>query len=165
MGRLTRLSRRAVVGGLAGIGASAAGLSLMNGCGLMPSVAKPRVARIGFAWSGNQGSAVQGSAAQAVAFRAGLRDAGWVEGQNVVIDERHYEDHPERMPDQAAELVAGTKADRTEVLADRILLYVQDGDAALDQVRRLGLEPLASLVRRSTLEDVFLRLTGRRLED
>jgi lipooligosaccharide transport system ATP-binding protein len=67
--------------------------------------------------------------------------------------------------DQAAELVAGTKADRTEVLADRILLYVQDGDAALDQVRRLGLEPLASLVRRSTLEDVFLRLTGRRLED
>jgi lipooligosaccharide transport system ATP-binding protein len=67
--------------------------------------------------------------------------------------------------EQAAELVAGTKADRTEVLADRILLYVQDGDAALDQVRRLGLEPLASLVRRSTLEDVFLRLTGRRLED
>jgi lipooligosaccharide transport system ATP-binding protein len=67
--------------------------------------------------------------------------------------------------DQAAELVARTKADRTEVLADRILLYVQDGDAALDQVRRLGLDPLASLVRRSTLEDVFLRLTGRRLED
>jgi lipooligosaccharide transport system ATP-binding protein len=67
--------------------------------------------------------------------------------------------------DQAADLVAGTKADRTEVLADRILLYVQDGDAALEQVRRLGLEPLASLVRRSTLEDVFLRLTGRRLED
>jgi lipooligosaccharide transport system ATP-binding protein len=65
----------------------------------------------------------------------------------------------------AVEQVAGTKADRTEVLADRILLYVQDGDAALDQVRRLGLEPLASLVRRSTLEDVFLRLTGRRLED
>jgi lipooligosaccharide transport system ATP-binding protein len=67
--------------------------------------------------------------------------------------------------EQAAELVSRTKADRTEVLADRILLYVQDGDAVLDQVRRLGLEPLASLVRRSTLEDVFLRLTGRRLED
>jgi lipooligosaccharide transport system ATP-binding protein len=67
--------------------------------------------------------------------------------------------------EHAAELMAGTKADRTEVLADRILLYVQNGDAALDQVRRLGLEPQASLVRRSTLEDVFLRLTGRRLED
>jgi len=65
----------------------------------------------------------------------------------------------------AAEIVVGTKADRTEVLADRILLYVDDGDAALDQVRKLGLDPLASLVRRSTLEDVFLRLTGRQLED
>ncbi len=65
----------------------------------------------------------------------------------------------------AAELVTRTKADRTEVLADRILLYVADGDASLTQVRALGLEPLASLVRRSTLEDVFLRLTGRRLED
>jgi len=65
----------------------------------------------------------------------------------------------------AAEIVVGTKADRTEVLADRILLYVDDGDAALDQVRKLGLDLLASLVRRSTLEDVFLRLTGRQLED
>jgi len=65
----------------------------------------------------------------------------------------------------AAEVVAGAKADRIEVLADRILLYVADGDAALARVRELGLEPLASLVRRSTLEDVFLRLTGRRLED
>ena len=52
-----------------------------------------------------------------------------------------------------------------EVLADRILLYVTDGDAALAAVRARGLEPLTSLVRRSTLEDVFLRLTGRRLED
>jgi lipooligosaccharide transport system ATP-binding protein len=51
------------------------------------------------------------------------------------------------------------------VLADRVLLYVPDGDGALGAVRRLGLEPLTSLVRRSTLEDVFLRLTGRRLED
>jgi lipooligosaccharide transport system ATP-binding protein len=67
--------------------------------------------------------------------------------------------------EHAAEVVAGTKADRMEVLADRILLYVADGDAALTQVRSLGLEPLASLVRRSSLEDVFLRLTGRRLED
>src|SRR5580693_8580471 len=56
-------------------------------------------------------------------------------------------------------------AERTEVLADRILLYVSDGDAALTSVRAAGLEPLTSLVRRGTLEDVFLRLTGRRLED
>jgi lipooligosaccharide transport system ATP-binding protein len=67
--------------------------------------------------------------------------------------------------EQAAEKVANAPADRIEVLADRILLYVADGDAALATVRGLGLEPLTSLVRRSTLEDVFLRLTGRRLED
>jgi lipooligosaccharide transport system ATP-binding protein len=51
------------------------------------------------------------------------------------------------------------------VLADRILLYVPDGDAALAQVVARGLAPAASLVRRATLEDVFLRLTGRSLAD
>jgi lipooligosaccharide transport system ATP-binding protein len=68
--------------------------------------------------------------------------------------------------EQAAEkVVAQAPAERAEVLADRILLYVPNGDATLAAVRGLGLEPLTSLVRRSTLEDVFLRLTGRRLED
>ena len=60
---------------------------------------------------------------------------------------------------------ADALAERAEVLADRVLLYTQDGDAALAAVRGLGLEPVTSLVRRSTLEDVFLRLTGRHLED
>ena len=67
--------------------------------------------------------------------------------------------------EQAADKLADVPAQRQEVLADRILLYVDDGDATLATVRSLGLEPLTSLVRRSTLEDVFLRLTGRRLED
>ncbi len=67
--------------------------------------------------------------------------------------------------DQAAEKLTAVPADRIEVLADRVLLYVDDGDAAMAGVRGLALEPLTSLVRRSTLEDVFLRLTGRRLED
>jgi lipooligosaccharide transport system ATP-binding protein len=67
--------------------------------------------------------------------------------------------------EQAAEKVAAIPADRMEVLADRILIYAADGDVALAEVRALGLDPLTSLVRRSTLEDVFLRLTGRRLED
>jgi lipooligosaccharide transport system ATP-binding protein len=67
--------------------------------------------------------------------------------------------------EQAAEKLADAPADRMEVLADRILLYVPNGDRALAIVRSLGHEPLTSLVRRSTLEDVFLRLTGRRLED
>jgi lipooligosaccharide transport system ATP-binding protein len=53
----------------------------------------------------------------------------------------------------------------TVVTADRILLYVQDGDEALARVREHGLEPVASFARRSTLEDVFLHLTGRRLVD
>ncbi len=53
--------------------------------------------------------------------------------------------------------------DRHEVLPDRILLYADDGEDALDEVVRRGLRPHTSLVRRSSLEDVFLRLTGRSL--
>jgi len=67
--------------------------------------------------------------------------------------------------DSAADKLKDFPAERAEVLADRILLYVSDGDDALDAIRADGLEPLTSLVRRGTLEDVFLRLTGRRLED
>ena len=54
-------------------------------------------------------------------------------------------------------------ADRVEVLADRVLLYTADGDAAVAAVHHAGLRPESSLVRRSSLEDVFLRLTGRSL--
>jgi lipooligosaccharide transport system ATP-binding protein len=64
---------------------------------------------------------------------------------------------------QAAEKLAAVPAQRREVLADRVLLYVDDGDAALAAVREYGVEPMTSLVRRSTLEDVFLHLTGRQL--
>ncbi|GHF61886.1 ABC transporter ATP-binding protein [Amycolatopsis bartoniae] len=56
-------------------------------------------------------------------------------------------------------------AERVEPLPDRILLYTATGEAALEQVHARGLRPLSSLVRRSTLEDVFLRLTGRTLVD
>jgi len=68
------------------------------------------------------------------------------------------------MHEQAADKLKNV-AERMEVLADRILLYVPDGDQTLADVRAHGLEPLTSLVRRSTLEDVFLHLTGRRLVD
>src|SRR5205085_6833303 len=54
-------------------------------------------------------------------------------------------------------------AERVEVLADRLLAYPSDGDAAVAAINRHGIRPESSLVRRSTLEDVFLRLTGRRL--
>lgn len=53
--------------------------------------------------------------------------------------------------------------DRVEVLPDRILLYSDNGEAALVRITDLGLHPITSLVRRSSLEDVFLRLTGRSL--
>jgi lipooligosaccharide transport system ATP-binding protein len=56
-------------------------------------------------------------------------------------------------------------ARRIEALPDRTLLYTDDGDAAADRVHELGLHPQSVLVRRSTLEDVFLRLTGRTLVD
>ncbi|HEY1967386.1 MAG TPA: ATP-binding cassette domain-containing protein [Pseudonocardia sp.] len=56
-------------------------------------------------------------------------------------------------------------AERHEQLPDRVLLYVADGEAALGAAHRVGLRPVSSLVRRSTLEDVFLRLTGRSLVD
>jgi lipooligosaccharide transport system ATP-binding protein len=54
-------------------------------------------------------------------------------------------------------------ASRVERLPDRVLLYADDGEAAAVAVHDRGLRPEATLVRRSTLEDVFLRLTGRSL--
>ena len=54
-------------------------------------------------------------------------------------------------------------ADRVEVLPDRVLVYTSDGDAAADALHQRGLRPESTLVRRSSLEDVFLRLTGRSL--
>src|SRR6202165_1186111 len=54
-------------------------------------------------------------------------------------------------------------AHRTEALPDRVLLYTDDGEAAAVAVHSRGLRPASILVRRSTLEDVFLRLTGRSL--
>ena len=55
--------------------------------------------------------------------------------------------------------------DRIEVLPDRILIYTENGEKVLEQITKLGLAPITSLVRRSSLEDVFLRLTGRTLVD
>ena len=55
--------------------------------------------------------------------------------------------------------------ERVEVLPDRILLYVGNGDDAVAEVGRRELNPASVLVRRSSLEDVFLHLTGRTLVD
>ena len=56
-------------------------------------------------------------------------------------------------------------ADRIEVLPDRILVYTPHGEKTLERISAEGMNPVTSLVRRSSLEDVFLRLTGRTLVD
>jgi lipooligosaccharide transport system ATP-binding protein len=77
-----------------------------------------------------------------------------------VVELRFGVDQHEAMADKVADL-----AERVEVLPDRLLLYTHDGDHAADEVHRRQLRPQSVLVRRSTLEDVFLRITGRTLED
>ena len=72
--------------------------------------------------------------------------------------------YPVGEQDRAAEKVADL-AERSEVLPDRVLLYTGDGDAVAKAVHDRGVEPVSMLVRRSSLEDVFLRLTGRTLVD
>jgi lipooligosaccharide transport system ATP-binding protein len=69
---------------------------------------------------------------------------------------------PVESQDVFADKLAGL-GERLEVLPDRILLYVADGDDAVGEVQRRALRPASVLVRRSTLEDVFLHLTGRSL--
>ena len=54
-------------------------------------------------------------------------------------------------------------ASRYEVLPDRLLLYTDDGESLVEEIRRTGMTPDRTLVRRSSLEDVFLHLTGRSL--
>ncbi len=70
----------------------------------------------------------------------------------------------DKQPEEIATRIDGL-ARRLEALPDRLLLYSDDGDATATQVHELGLHPDSVLVRRSTLEDVFLHLTGRRLVD
>jgi lipooligosaccharide transport system ATP-binding protein len=54
-------------------------------------------------------------------------------------------------------------ADRVEELPDRLLLYTADGERTLEQVNQRQIPIESALVRRSSMEDVFLRLTGRSL--
>ena len=56
-------------------------------------------------------------------------------------------------------------AQRLEILPDRVLLYVDEGDETLRRIHEERITPMSALVRRSSLEDVFLRLTGRTLVD
>jgi lipooligosaccharide transport system ATP-binding protein len=70
----------------------------------------------------------------------------------------------DQQPDEVAARMDGL-ARRLEALPDRLLLYTDDGDGTANRVHEIGLQPDSVLVRRSTLEDVFLHLTGRTLVD
>jgi len=73
-----------------------------------------------------------------------------------------------RFPVGRNEEMAGRVADlgdRVDVLPDRLVIYTEDGDGCLAAVHARGLEPLSAWLRRATLEDVFLRLTGHALID
>jgi len=79
-----------------------------------------------------------------------------------VVEIRYDEPDQEQARDQ---LELGALADRIEELPDRLLIYTDNGDAVARLIEAAPLTPLSLLVRRSTLEDVFLHLTGRRLID
>jgi lipooligosaccharide transport system ATP-binding protein len=77
-----------------------------------------------------------------------------------VLEVRFGSERNSEMANDLAQL-----CERIEELPDRILMYTEDGEELLERVYKKGFHPKTSLVRRSSLEDVFLRLTGRTLVD
>jgi lipooligosaccharide transport system ATP-binding protein len=107
--------------------------------------------------------------AEQLCDRLVVMDGGVIvaEGSPAALIERHSTREvlelrfaPEHRP--AVEALAPL-ADRVEELPDRVLLYTADGEHVQGELARAGHRPLSALVRRSSLEDVFLRLTGRSL--
>ncbi|BCJ51489.1 ABC transporter [Actinoplanes sp. NBRC 14428] len=110
--------------------------------------------------------------AEQLCDRLVVMDGGRIvaEGSPRALIERHStrEVVELRFEAESQEAFAGKLAgvgERLEILPDRILLYVADGDAAVAEVQARALPPASVLVRRSSLEDVFLHLTGRTLVD
>jgi lipooligosaccharide transport system ATP-binding protein len=75
-----------------------------------------------------------------------------------VLEVRFGSDRNSQMVDKLKSLAA-----RLEELPDRLLLYSDSGEDLLAKITAMNIHPNTSLVRRSSLEDVFLRLTGRSL--
>ena len=78
----------------------------------------PKVWRIGYLSPGTEAS----QAPRVAAFRAGLRELGYIEGKNLVIDFRWADGKLDRLPEQAAELV--------RLKVDLILTHSSDGATA-----------------------------------
>jgi lipooligosaccharide transport system ATP-binding protein len=81
-----------------------------------------------------------------------------------VVELRFAPGEHEAMADKVDDLASGG-AERVELLPDRLLVPADDGDGVVDEIHRRGLRPVSVFVRRSSLEDVFLRLTGRSLAE
>src|SRR5438874_11394228 len=97
---MVRQSRRQFLQG----GLALAGLVQLSGCGL-PSLPRPpsKVARIGYLALARADDPAAVRALEA--FQQGLRELGWIEGQDIALEYRSAEERSERLPDLAAELV------------------------------------------------------------
>jgi lipooligosaccharide transport system ATP-binding protein len=82
-----------------------------------------------------------------------------------VLELRFRIDEHEQAAEKLHDLVRPGEGERVEALPDRVLVYTHDGEATLAAVTAARMTPITALVRRSTLEDVFLRLSGRTLTD
>jgi putative ABC transport system substrate-binding protein len=148
-------------------GAGATGLALLAGCGRLPGQAPPsKVARIGWLGPGN------GSDPNFEAFRQGLREFGYVEGQNVVIEARWAAGRFERYPALAAELV-GLQPDVLVTTSTPPTLAAQQATSTIPIVFTssgdpVGLGLVASLARPggniTGLSNLFVPLGRKRLE-
>ena len=81
-------------------------------------------------------------------------------GPGAALPADEHEQAAEKLHDRSA-----GEGERVEVLPDRVLVYTDDGEDDLAAVTAARVTPITALVRRSTLEDVFLRLSGRTLVD
>ncbi|HET9058579.1 MAG TPA: ABC transporter ATP-binding protein [Acidimicrobiales bacterium] len=79
------------------------------------------------------------------------------------VVELRFGDGAAPVPQDVAPLAGALGAQRVDRVADRLLVYTDDGDATVERVWATGHRPTSTLVRRASLEDVFLMLTGRQL--
>ena len=84
-----------------------------------------------------------------------------------VLELRFGMDRNQEQAEQLTALLSSASVgfSHVEVLPDRLLVYASSAESALERIHSVGMQPITSLVRRSSLEDVFLRLTGRTLVD